>query len=105
LLDEDVASARRNADSHLGLVRSFGRGGMVDAKRRLILGERWQPLKVPTVFLWGERDRFFGGPGEGEAIAARNPNIHVIRLADSGHILWIDDPDRVVGEIERFVAT
>jgi pimeloyl-ACP methyl ester carboxylesterase len=105
LLDEDVASARRNADSHLGLVRSFGRGGMVDAKRRLILGERWQSLKVPTVFLWGERDRFFGGPEKGKAIAARNPNIRDIRLADSGHILCIDDPDRVVGEIERFVAT
>jgi len=105
LLDEDVASARRNADSHLGLVRYFGRGGMVNAKRRLILGERWQQLKVPTVFLWGERDHFFGGPEEGEAIATRNPNIRVVRLADSGHILWIDAPGRVVGEIQRFVAT
>jgi pimeloyl-ACP methyl ester carboxylesterase len=104
LLDEDVASARRNADSHLGLVRSFGKGGTVDAKRRLILGERWLSLKVPTIFLWGERDRFFGGPEAGEAIAARNPNLRVIRIADSGHIVWIDDPDRVVGEIERFVA-
>jgi len=105
LLDEDMASARRNADSHLGLMRYFGRGGMVDAKRRLILGERWQSLNVPTVFLWGECDHFFGGPEEGEAIAARNPNVGVIRIADSGHFLWIDDPDRVVGEIERFVAT
>lgn len=105
LLDEDMASARRNADSWLGLVRSFSRGGMADAKRRMILGERWQSLKVPTVFLWGERDRFFGGPQEGEAIAARNPNLRVIRIADSGHFLWIDDPDRVVGEIERFMAT
>jgi pimeloyl-ACP methyl ester carboxylesterase len=105
LLDEDMASVRRNADSHLGLVRSFGRGGMVDAKRRLILGERWQSLKVPTIFLWGERDRFFGGPEKGEAIAARNPNLRAIRFADSGHFVWIDDPDRVVREIERFVAT
>jgi pimeloyl-ACP methyl ester carboxylesterase len=104
LLDEDMASARRNADSWLGLVRSFGSGGMVDAKRRLILGERWQSLNVPTVFLWGERDRFFGGPEKGEAIAAGNPNLRVIRFADSGHFLWIDDPDRVVGEIERFMA-
>ncbi len=75
------------------------------ARRHLILGERWQSLKVPTVFLWGERDRFFRGPEEAEAIAARNPNIGVIRIADSGHIPWIDDPDRVVGEIERFLAT
>jgi pimeloyl-ACP methyl ester carboxylesterase len=105
LLDEDVASARRNANSHLGLLRSFGTGGTVDAKRRLILGERWQSLKVPTIFLWGERDRFFGGPEEGEAIAARNPNMGVTRVADSGHFLWIDDPERVVSEIERFLAT
>ena len=59
----------------------------------------------PTVFLWGERDRFFGGPEEAEAIAARNPNMRVTRVADSGHILWIDDPERVVSEIERFLAT
>jgi pimeloyl-ACP methyl ester carboxylesterase len=105
LLDEDMASARRNADSWLSLVRSFGKGGMAHAKRRVILGERWHSLKVPTVFLWGERDRFFGGPSEGEAIAAGNPNRRVIRIADSGHFPWIDDPDRVVGEIERFMAT
>ena len=105
LLDEDMASALRNADSHLRLVRSFGKGGMVDARRRLILGERWPSLRVPTVLLWGERDCFFGGPGEGEAIAERNPNLSVIRIPDSGHFAWIDDPDRVVGEIERFVAT
>ena len=66
---------------------------------------RLDSLKVPTVFLWGERDRFFGGPGAGEAIAARNPNLRVVRIADSGHILWIDDPNRVVAEIERFLAT
>lgn len=105
LLDEDMASAHRNIDSHISLLGSFGRGGMADARRRLILGERWQSLKVPTVFLWGEGDRFFGGPGQGEAIAARNPNLRVIRIADSGHFPWIDDPDRVVTEIERFVAT
>ena len=105
LLDEDVASARRNANSHLSLLSSFGKGGRVDARRRLMLGERWQSLEIPTVFLWGERDRFFGGPGEGEAIAARNPNLQVIRIADSGHIVWIDDPDRVIGEIDRFVTT
>ena len=102
LLDEDMASVRRNVDSYLGLLASFGKGGLRDAKRRLVAGVRWHSLKVPTVFLWGERDRFFGGPAQGEAIAARNPNLRVIRVADAGHFLWIDDPERVVGEIERF---
>jgi pimeloyl-ACP methyl ester carboxylesterase len=104
LLDEDLVSVRRNIDSYLSLLARFGKGGMADARRRVILGERWQSLKVPTVFLWGERDRFFGGPEEGEAIAAKNPNLRVIRVADAGHFLWIDDPDRVVAEIERFLS-
>jgi pimeloyl-ACP methyl ester carboxylesterase len=105
LLDEDLASVRRNVDSYLSLLARFGKGGMADARRRMILGERWQSLEVPTVFLWGERDRFFGGPGEGDAIAAQNPHLRVIRVADAGHFLWIDDPDRVVAEIERFLST
>jgi pimeloyl-ACP methyl ester carboxylesterase len=104
LLDEDMASVRRNVESYLGLLASFGRGGMRDAKRRLMLGVRWESLKVPTAFLWGEGDRFFGGPGEGEALAARNPNLRVVRIPDSGHFPWIDDPKRVVSEIERFLA-
>jgi pimeloyl-ACP methyl ester carboxylesterase len=105
LLDEDLASVRRNVASYLSLLARFGKGGMADARRRVILGERWQSLKVPTVFLWGERDRFFGGPEQGEAIAVRNPNLRVVRVPDSGHFLWIDDPVRVVGEIERLMAT
>ncbi len=105
LLDEDMASVRRNVDSYVSLLRSFGSGGMADAKRRLIQGVRWQSLNVPTVFLWGERDRFFGGPGVGEAIAARNPNLRVVRIPDSGHFPWIDSRDRVLMELEQFLAT
>ncbi len=104
LLDEDMASVLRNVESYLGLLASFGRGGMRDAKRRLMLGVRWESLKVPTAFFWGEGDRFFGGPGEGEALAARNANLRVVRIPDAGHFPWIDDPERVVSEIERFLA-
>ena len=105
LLDEDMASVHRNAESQLGLVLSFGEGGRSAARLRLILGERWDSLHVPTVFLWGEGDRFFGGPDKGEAVAARNPNLRVVRIPDAGHFVWIDDPDRVVRELERFLAT
>lgn len=102
LLDEDVAQARRNAGSHLSLGPCLGdfRG----LRRHLILGERWLALRVPTLFLWGERDAFFGGPEQGEALAARNPNLLVSRLAGAGHIAWIDDPERVVSEVERFLT-
>jgi pimeloyl-ACP methyl ester carboxylesterase len=104
LLDEDMVSAHRNIVSWVSLLGAFGVGGMRNAKRRVILGERWQALKVPTVFLWGERDRFFGGPAEGEAIAARNPNVSVVRIADAGHFPWLDHPDTVVRELEQFLT-
>lgn len=102
LLDEDVVQARRNAGSHLSLLH--GVGNFRGLRRRLILGDRWQAIEVPTLILWGERDAFFGGPEQGEALAARNPSLRVIRLAGVGHIAWIDAPERVVGEIERFLG-
>ena len=101
LLDEDVVQARRNADGHLSLLHRLG--NFRGLRRRLILGERWQALKVPTLFLWGERDAFFGGPEHAEALAARNSNLRVIRIAGAGHVAWIDDPERVVDEIEHFL--
>lgn len=102
LLDADVASQRRNASSHLSLIDCVADVGGL--RRHLILGERWQALKVPTLFLWGERDTFLP-PEEGEAIAAHNPNVRVIRLPDTGHLPWVDDPERVVAEIERFLSS
>lgn len=102
LLDADVAHMRRNIDSILSLMRcAIDVGGL---RRRLILGERWQALKVPTVFLWGERDAFMP-PDVAEPIAEQNPNVRVIRIPGAGHLPWIDDPERVVGEIERFLAS
>jgi pimeloyl-ACP methyl ester carboxylesterase len=102
ILDEDVASVRRNSASHLSLL--FRLGNFRGMKRDLILGDRWQALKVPTLMLWGERDAFFGGPEKGEAIARKNPNLSVVRIPGAGHIAWIDDPERVVNEIDRFLG-
>lgn len=101
LLDADVASQRRNLDSYLSVVRCLGDAGGL--RRAVLLGERWQELKVPTVFLWGERDTFLP-PAAGDAIAAQNSNRHVIRIPDAGHLPWIDNPERIVGEIEGFLA-
>lgn len=103
-LDADVESQRRNIGSHLSLMSCLiGPGGL---RRRLILGERWQSLKVPTVFLCGERDAFVPRKMEKawDAIAARNPNIRVVRIPGAGHLAWFDDPEYVVREIERFLA-
>src|SRR5207245_11614192 len=90
LLDADVEQQRRNIGSMLGLVRCLADAGGL--RRHLILGERWQALTVPTLFLWGERDAF-GRPEEGEAIAARNANLRLIRIPGAGHLPWFDAPE------------
>jgi pimeloyl-ACP methyl ester carboxylesterase len=103
-LDAEIAHARRNIDSMLSLVH--GVANMRGLRRRLILGRRWQDLTMPTVLLCGERDRFI--PARGwrtlQTIAAHNPRVHIVRVPAAGHLPWLDDAERIVGEIERFLV-
>jgi pimeloyl-ACP methyl ester carboxylesterase len=102
LLDADVASQRRNIRSHLSFLHCvLDAGGL---RRRLILGERWRTLETPTVLLWGDRDAY-GAPDEGEILARQAANLQLIRLPDAGHLAWLDQPELVVEELERFLAT
>jgi pimeloyl-ACP methyl ester carboxylesterase len=103
LLDVDVANARRNVESWLGLLRCIADTRRLGLRRQLILGERWRALTTPTLLMWGERDAF-GSPEEGEALVANNPNLRLVRLAEAGHLPWLDDPESVVAEIQRFLA-
>ena len=104
LLDVDVAHTRRNVESMLGLSAVHCRWRRLGYRRELILGKRWGALTTPTLLLWPEHDAF-GSPEEGEALVARNPNLRLVRVAGAGHNPWIDDPESVVAEIGRFVAT
>ncbi len=103
LLDVDVAHTRRNLDSILSLIRCVGRG---IRGGQLVLGDRWQTLKVPTLYLGGERDIFARPKFERalQAIAEGNPNVRLLRIPDAGHLPWLDQPEQVVAEIERFLG-
>jgi pimeloyl-ACP methyl ester carboxylesterase len=103
LLDVDVAHTRRNAESMLSLITCIADWRRLGYRRELILGERWRALTMPTLLLWPEQDAF-GSPENGEALVATNPNLRLVRLPGAGHLPWIDDPDSVVAEIERFLA-
>jgi pimeloyl-ACP methyl ester carboxylesterase len=59
---------------------------------------------TPALLIWPEGDAF-GSPEEGEALAAKNPNLRFVRVAGAGHNAWIDDPESVVAEIEYFLTT
>jgi pimeloyl-ACP methyl ester carboxylesterase len=104
LLDVDVAHTRRNLDSILSLIRCVGRG---IRGGHLVLGDRWETLKVPTLYLGGERDVFARPKLEKalQVVADGNPNVRVVRVPDAGHLPWLDEPERVVAEIERFLGT
>jgi pimeloyl-ACP methyl ester carboxylesterase len=104
LLDVDVAHTRRNVESMLGLVRCIASARRLGYRREVMLGELWRALTTPTLLIWGEGDAF-GSPEEGEALVAINPNSRVVRIAGAGHNSWIDDPERVIAEIERFLGT
>jgi pimeloyl-ACP methyl ester carboxylesterase len=104
LLDVDVANERRNVESMLSLVACIADWRRLGYRRELIIGERWQVLTVPTLLLWPEHDAF-GSPEQGEALVAANPNLRLVRVPAAGHNAWIDDPETVVAEIERFLAT
>jgi pimeloyl-ACP methyl ester carboxylesterase len=104
LLEVDVAHTRRNVESMLGLVQCIADARRLGYRRELILGERWEALTTPTLLVWGEHDAF-GSPQDGEGLVARNPTLRLVRVARAGHIPWIDDPESVVAEVERFLAT
>jgi pimeloyl-ACP methyl ester carboxylesterase len=104
VLDYDVANMRRNVESMLGLVSRIASARRLGYRRELVLGERWRELTTPTLLIWGEFDAF-GSPEEGQALVAKNPNLRLVRIVGAGHNLWLDDPESVVAEIERFLAS
>jgi pimeloyl-ACP methyl ester carboxylesterase len=102
LLDADVASQIRNADSHLSLIKCIADVGGL--RRKWLLGTRWQGLTMPVLVLWGEDDAFLA-LDKGEAVVLQNPQARVVRVPDAGHVPWHDDPKRVVNEIQSFLST
>jgi 2-hydroxy-6-oxonona-2,4-dienedioate hydrolase len=104
LLDVDVAHTRRNVESMLSLIACIADWRRLGYRRELILGARWRALTTATLLLWPEHDAF-GSPKEGETLVATNPNLRLVRVPGAGHNAWIDDPETVVAEIERFLAT
>jgi pimeloyl-ACP methyl ester carboxylesterase len=101
-LDLLTASQKRNAPSWFTLIdQAFDFRGL---KPELLVGERWKDLSVPTTFVWGEKDAW-GLPREGEAVAATNARLRMVRIPDAGHAPWLDAPEVVVPAIEAALAS
>jgi pimeloyl-ACP methyl ester carboxylesterase len=109
VLDADVASTRRNLETDLSFIQAVRslRGFGLGLRRDLMLGKRWLELETRTLYLCGDRDAFVSRRARRtwERILAENQHIGFVPVPDAGHLPWIDDPQRVVGEIERFLTT
>ena len=63
-------------------------------------------MRVPTLLLVGERDRFMT-PRMARTwalIADENDLVDVREVPEDGHLPWIDEPEPVVAEVQPFLA-
>jgi len=100
-LDLSAASQLRNHPSWLTMLdAAVNVRGM---KPHLLLQQRWRDLKVPTTFIWGDKDAF-SPLTVGEAIVSTHPNIRMVRIPDAGHAPWFDDASSVAKALENGLA-
>lgn len=96
-LDVEVAMTRRNAVSIISLLDRFlDLGGIAPD---LVVGSRWEKVRVPTTFVIGDYDRI-GSAAEVEAVVAQNPRFDLLKIADVGHVPWVDNAEGVARALE-----
>ena len=109
-VDDLLLEFRRRAlvtelpSSMVGLVTCIADARRLGYRRDLIFGKRWETLTTPTLLVWPDGEAF-GSLGDAESVVASNPNLRLVRIEGAGHMAWIDEPERVVAEIERFLGT
>jgi pimeloyl-ACP methyl ester carboxylesterase len=77
----------------------FGRIRPSDALSYAALGT----LNVPTSFFWGESDTF-GGARVARALVQHMPSTVLEMVEASGHVPWVDAPERAATHVRAFVA-
>ncbi len=70
---------------------------------RLVLDESRFVVRVPTLVVWGERDRALLAVLL-DGLDRFVPELRIVRLPDATHWLVHEQPERVAGEIDAFVG-
>jgi non-heme chloroperoxidase len=60
-------------------------------------------IGAPTLVVWGDRDVRYPR-SEQEAIVAAIPNSRLVVYAGAGHLLHVEEPDRVASDLATFVT-
>jgi pimeloyl-ACP methyl ester carboxylesterase len=100
LLDAVAASQRENSASWFGFAERIMSAGGLHAD--LVVGDRWERVRAPVLFAWGDHDAF-GPPAEGVAVAARMHDARVVTIRGAGHLPWLDEPEATAQAIRSFL--
>ncbi len=73
-----------------------------DPRRALRELREIRPVAVPTLLIWGERDRFLG-PGLTRGLDRWAPDLRVERIPDASHWVQNDAPERVNAALLAFL--
>ena len=70
--------------------------------QREVLVDRLPSLKIPTLVVWGARDRVFPESQAREAVA-RLPEGSLALIPDCGHMPHVECPDRFLAALDGFI--
>jgi pimeloyl-ACP methyl ester carboxylesterase len=100
----------RELDHYLGPLRSSeGSAALLRLVRAIDLAgveEAWRAVctaAVPMLVLWGEQDRL-RSPAYGRRLVAEAPGAVWVPVANAGHLLPAERPERVAEEVAGFLA-
>jgi pimeloyl-ACP methyl ester carboxylesterase len=60
-------------------------------------------LQIPVLLVWGEQDPV--APVWGQQLVDSLPNAHLVVLPDTGHLPWLDEPERVGALVQDFLCS
>jgi pimeloyl-ACP methyl ester carboxylesterase len=99
----DLFTLMKLEDGHLRLPRIIG---YVDERHRF--GRRWigalETLDCPSLILWGVRDPV-AVIAIAEKLARETPTARFTRMEELGHYPQLEDPPRIVREVDGFLAS
>jgi len=70
--------------------------------QREVLVDRLPELRIPTLVLWGARDRVLPR-SQARGAVARLPGGHLEILPDCGHLPQVEQPERFASALDRFL--
>lgn len=79
-------------------------GDLLPNKEQVLLTrELLEKVTTPTLFLWGADDGF-GGEDNARLVTGMMPNAELRMIPESGHLPWLDFPERIAADVREFLA-